>query len=225
MDENYTLKEENAKEAPSRPSQKQTAFKIGFGATLVILTLCCSLLSGCLGVLIGLKMSDQRLMLDNIIAQLKANNEDTLPSGQIAEAAARTIDSVVTVYGHYAKDESPVSISSGVVVAKTDDGEGYYIATCAHSVDGYSFISIGAPNGKAYWVETVGPDFETDLALLRANVSGLTVATPRDEAPYLGETIIAHGNPLGNVGLSTSFGIVSQVSSKVTINGVEQTLM
>lgn len=225
MEENYTPKEQNTEQASLPSSRKHTAFKIGFGTALVILTLCCSLLSGCLGVLIGLKISNQSLTLDSIIEQLKANNKDTLPSGQIAEAAAKTIDSVVTVYGHYSKDESPVSISSGVVVAKTDDGNGYYIVTCAHSVDGYPFISIGAPNGKAYWVETVGTDFETDLALLRANVSGLTVATPRSAAPYLGETIIAHGNPLGNVGLSTSFGIVSQVSAKVTISGVEQTLI
>ena len=204
--------------------RKQTAAKIGLWGIVLLLTLCCSLLAGCLGVFVGLKMYDQSLTLDSIIASLKANSKDTLPSGQIAEVATMTLDSVVTVYGFY--EEGVVSsVSSGVVIAKTDDAAGYYIATCCHGVDGFPLLSVGTAKGDRYTAEVVGIDFHTDIALLKVRANDLKVAKAREGAPYLGETIIAHGNPLGNVGISTSFGIVSQVEAKAVIGGAEQTLI
>ena len=209
------------------PSKKrgQTLAKLGLGGIILALTLCCSLLTGCLGVLVGLKMSDNSLTLDSIIEQLKANNKDTLPSGQIAEACAKTVDSVVTVYGQYTSGGTVHSVSSGVVIAKIDDEQTYLIATCCHGVDGYPVLSVETTAGDRYLAQIVGVDYTTDLALLEVQAPGLSVAKPRKEQPFLGETIIAHGNPLGSVGISTSFGIVSQVSSQVVIGGVEQTLI
>ena len=199
--------------------------KLGLGGIILALTLCCSLLSGCLGVLVGLRMSDNSLTLDSIIEQLKANHKDTLPSGQIAEACAKTVDSVVTVFGQYTGGGTVHSVSSGVVIAKIDDEQTYLIATCCHGVDGYPVLSVQTTAGDRYLAQIVGVDYTTDIALLEVQAPDLSVATPRQGQPFLGETIIAHGNPLGSVGISTSFGIVSQVSSQVVIGGAEQTLI
>ena len=209
---------------PATLTKRQTVAKLGVGTVLLCLLLCCSLLSGFLGVLIGLKISDKSLSLDSIIASLKANNKDTLPSGQIAEACAKTVDSVVTVYGMY-QENTVTSISSGVVVAKCEEDGGYYIATCCHCVDGFPILSVRTTKEQVWKAEKVGVDYHTDIALLKVYAPDMTVATPRESTPYLGETIIAHGNPVGGVGISTSFGIVSQVSANVTIGGVDQTLL
>lgn len=224
MDENQINRELESSPPPPISREKEIRAKAVYWSSLVVLILCCSLLSGCLGVLIGLKMSNNALTLDSIIAKLKANSKDTLPSGQIADAAAATINSVVTVYGHY-EETAAAGVSSGVVIAKEDNGQGYLIATCCHGVDGFASLSVATNSGERYVAELKGVDYQTDIALLRINAQDLQVATPRESTPYLGETVIAHGNPLGGVGISTSFGIVSQVSTKVVISGVEQQLI
>lgn len=217
--------EELQQDVSTQKHRGETWAKLGLGGIILALTLCCSLLAGCLGVWVGLRMSDDSLTLDSIIEQLKANHKDTLPSGQIAEACAKTVDSVVTVFGQYQNGGKVHSVSSGVVIGKAEHEQAYLIATCCHSVDGYPVLSVQTTAGESYLAHIVGVDYTTDIALLKVKCPDLPVASPRQGQPFLGETIIAHGNPLGSVGISTSFGIVSQVSSQVTIGGREQTLI
>jgi len=92
---------------------------------------------------------------------------------------------------------------SGFVIAP--DG---YILTNSHVVHAAGRIEISFMDGQSYPAERVGEDPATDLALVRANASGLAFASLGDSADLqAGQLVIAVGNPLG-FGSTVSTGVV-----------------
>ena len=102
----------------------------------------------------------------------------------------------------------------------TDGGADYRAG-----VEGYPYIRVHTDGGTDYRAELVGIDWMTDLALLRVTAQNLRVALPATYTPTMGEYIIALGNPLGNIGISASFGVIGRESCTVKVNGIAQQLM
>jgi S1-C subfamily serine protease len=93
---------------------------------------------------------------------------------------------------------------SGFVV--TPDG---YLLTNHHVVHGARELVASFTDGSAAEAHVVGSDAATDLAVLRAEVSGLPYCALGDSARLrVGQLVIAMGNPLGFES-SVSTGVVS----------------
>ncbi|MFP3569216.1 Do family serine endopeptidase [Paraburkholderia sp. SIMBA_030] len=103
------------------------------------------------------------------------------------------------------QQEQPASnLGSGVIVSS----EGY-ILTNQHVVDGADQIEIALADGRTTNAKVIGIDPETDLAVLKVNMTSLpTITLGRMDQTRVGDVVLAIGNPFG-VGQTVTMGIVS----------------
>jgi serine protease DegQ len=103
------------------------------------------------------------------------------------------------------QQEQPASnLGSGVIVSS----EGY-ILTNQHVVDGADQIEIALADGRTTNAKVIGTDPETDLAVLKVNMTNLpTITLGRMDQTRGGDIVLAIGNPFG-VGETVTMGIVS----------------
>ena len=93
-------------------------------------------------------------------------------------------------------------------------------------VEGASSYTVRTRNGESYTAKLVGADSKTDLAVLKIDTTGLTPAVFGDsDQLVVGETAVAIGNPLGELGGTVTSGIISALSREVTIDGQTMTLL
>jgi S1-C subfamily serine protease len=107
-------------------------------------------------------------------------------------------------------------VGSGIVMRS--DG---FILTNSHVVEGAKVVRVGLPGGKQYngriWKEA--PD--QDLALIKIEAAGLTVARiGNSDLIKLGQTAIAIGDPLGFSGTVT-VGTVGGVGRDIKVGNVK----
>jgi serine protease DegS len=96
------------------------------------------------------------------------------------------------------------SLGSGVIIS----AEGY-VLTNNHVIDGADEIQVALTDGRSASAIVVGTDPETDLALLKVNLTHLpTIVFARTEELRVGDVVLAIGNPFG-VGQTVTQGIVS----------------
>src|SRR6202162_4587696 len=102
-------------------------------------------------------------------------------------------------------EQPPASnLGSGVIVSS----EGY-ILTNQHVVDGADQIEVALADGRTSTAKVIGVDPETDLAVLKINMTNLPVITlGRMDQTRVGDVVLAIGNPFG-VGETVTMGIVS----------------
>jgi serine protease DegQ len=102
-------------------------------------------------------------------------------------------------------DQTPASnLGSGVIVSS----EGY-ILTNQHVVDGADQIEVSLADGRTSTAKVIGVDPETDLAVLKINMTNLpTITLGRMDQTRVGDVVLAIGNPFG-VGQTVTMGIVS----------------
>lgn len=106
--------------------------------------------------------------------------------------------------------ETQLSLGSGVIVSR----EGY-VLTNDHIVEGVSEIEVTLPDGRKVPAKIVGIDQETDLAVVRVNVQGLTPITfGQSESLRVGDIVLAIGNPF-SVGQTVTMGIVSALGREI----------
>lgn len=109
------------------------------------------------------------------------------------------------------------SLGSGVIV-----GTEGYVLTNNHVVEAADDIEVALNDGRNARAKVVGVDPESDLAVLKVELSGLpvvTFATP--DKLQVGDVVLAIGNPFG-VGQTVTMGIVSALGrSHLGINTFE----
>ncbi|AOJ23677.1 MULTISPECIES: Do family serine endopeptidase [Burkholderia] len=102
------------------------------------------------------------------------------------------------------QDEPAANLGSGVIVSP----EGY-ILTNQHVVDGADQIEVALADGRTATAKVIGSDPETDLAVLKINVTNLpTITLGRSDQSRVGDVVLAIGNPFG-VGQTVTMGIIS----------------
>ena len=110
---------------------------------------------------------------------------------------------------------------SGVIITK--DG---YVATNYHVVEGASGITVHVPDDGAYRASVVGVDPDQDLAVLKIDASGLTPAVLGDSSKLMvGQTALAVGNPLGELGGTVTAGIISALDREMSVEGQSMVLL
>ena len=176
-----------------------------------------------------------------IVPREAARLSATPPVLGFAEAAARSLPSVVNIYttkqvrnlhqpltddpafggrfglGEDDRTQSVSNLGSGVIVSP--DG---YILTNHHVIEAADEIQIALPDGRNLPAELVGTDPETDLAVLRVRATGLNAITfAQPDSLRIGDIVLAIGNPFG-VGQTVTMGIVSGLNrSHLGINTFE----
>lgn len=138
-----------------------------------------------------------------------------------SEVYAATVNSAVSInsssVGTNAFGQPVQAASSGSGFIITSDG---YIVTNHHVVKGATSVSVTLYNGQTYPATVVGGDSDYDVAVLKIEASGLQTVTFGKSADLnVGDTILAIGNPLGELTFSMSKGIVSCCDRAINVDG------
>ena len=156
------------------------------------------------------------------------SNQTTTPEGELTveQIAAKAADSVVEITTEGVSTDSAmrqvITQGAGSGVILSEDGK---IVTNNHVIDGASKITVTLKNGESYDATLVGTDSETDVALLKINATGLTPAEMGDsDSLQVGETAVAIGNPLGQLGGTVTNGIISALDRDITLEDQTMTL-
>ena len=137
-----------------------------------------------------------------------------------AEVYASTVNSVVSINSSATTNvfgQTVESASSGSGFVVTEDG---YIVTNHHVVDGATSVTVTLYNGETYPAAIIGGDSDYDLAVLKVEAEGLFPVTLGNSADVnVGDTVLAIGNPLGELTFSQSQGSVSSANRAINVNG------
>ena len=138
-----------------------------------------------------------------------------------AEVYASTVGSVVSINcsavstNIFGQRVESASSGSGFVI--TQDG---YIVTNHHVVASASSVKVTMYDGKEYSAAVVGSDSDYDVAVLKVETTGLQPVTLGNSADVnVGDTVLAIGNPLGELTFSMSQGIVSCCDRAINVSG------
>ena len=139
-----------------------------------------------------------------------------------AEVYASTVNSVVSINCSSTSTnifgQSTESASSGSGFIITSDG---YIVTNHHVISGASKISVTLHSGDTYDATVIGSDSDYDVAVLKVDAKDLTPVTLGDSTNVnVGDTVLAVGNPLGELTFSMSQGIVSCCDRAINVAGI-----
>ena len=151
---------------------------------------------------------------------ISATSDTGLSTAQVAEMVSPSVVVITTeqvVYSQwswYGQSQVESGAGSGVIISS--DG---YILTCAHVVSGASNITVSIGD-KDYPATLVGEDTTSDIAVVKVDATGLTPATVgNSDSLKVGESVMAVGNPLGELGGTVTSGIVSALNRSVSIQG------
>ena len=149
-----------------------------------------------------------------------SSSGSSLTTEQVADLVSPSVVVITTeqvVYSQwswYGQNQVESGAGSGVIISS--DG---YILTCAHVVDGASTITVTIGD-KDYTATLVGEDTTSDIAVIKIDADGLTPATVgNSDSLKVGQSVMAVGNPLGELGGTVTSGIVSALNRSVSIQG------
>lgn len=156
-----------------------------------------------------------------------ANSGSTGDALSVTEIAARVADSVVeittesTQYDTFMGQYVSEGAGSGVILSS--DG---YIVTNNHVIEGASTINVTLRDGTSYPATLVGTDSQGDIAVIKIDATGLQAATVgNSDSLQVGDTAVAVGNPLGQLGGTVTDGIISALDREIDLDGQTMTLL
>ena len=145
-----------------------------------------------------------------------------------AEVYASTVNSVVSINCSAVSTnifgQQTESASSGSGFIYTADG---YIVTNQHVVANASSINVTLYNGDTYPATLVGSDSDYDVAVLKIDAKDLPAVTLGSSTDVnVGDTVMAIGNPLGELTYSLTDGLISALDRLITTgSGNDSTTM
>ena len=149
-----------------------------------------------------------------------SSSGSSLTTEQVADLVSPSVVVITTeqvVYSQwswYGQNQVESGAGSGVIISS--DG---YILTCAHVVDGASTITVTIGDTD-YTATLVGEDTTSDIAVIKIDADGLTPATVgNSDSLKVGQSVMAVGNPLGELGGTVTGGMISALNRSVTIQG------
>ncbi len=222
-DGEFTEKKVNEikKEKKKNTFYKTTAFILSASLSL-------SLLGGYGGASIALKQQSSTntptLQQSNLTHTNNSASAEILSVSDVANEALKSVVEIRTesvTSDQYMQQYTSSGAGSGVILSQ--DG---YIATNYHVIDGANTITVRDYDGNEYKATLVGSDEKTDLAVLKIEATGLSPVTFGDSSSLkVGDTAIAIGNPLGELGGTVTTGIISALDREIQINNETMTLL
>ena len=219
-----------APEAPKKPRKKKKS-NVARSAVALALAAAMGFAGGFVGARVGntgskvvIQQVERSSSSDGSSAAGSAISSSGMTTSQVAEMVSPSVVVITTeqvVYSQwswYGQNQVESGAGSGVIISS--DG---YILTCAHVVSGASQITVTIGDTD-YTATVVGEDDTSDVAVLKIDATGLTPATVGDsESLAVGDSVLAVGNPLGELGGTVTSGIVSALNRSVTIQGSSST--
>ena len=144
-----------------------------------------------------------------------------------AEVYAKNVNSTVGItvgitYNYWGYKTNAAASGSGFIASP--DG---FIVTNYHVIEGANSIEVTMYDDSCYEAEVVGFDRDNDIAILKVEAEGLTPVIFGDsDNMNVGDTVIAIGNPLGELTFSLTQGVISALGREVTLeDGVTMDLI
>jgi serine protease Do len=199
---------------------------------IVALALCCSLVGGAVGAggvyaatrLTGANATSASaastiLEGERAAAVLNVAQIDTSKVMTPAEVYAANVNSTVGITTSITTNwwgYQTTSAASGSGFILTEDG---YILTNYHVIEGSSSITVTLYDDTSYEATLVGYDESNDIAVLKVDATGLAPVVLGDSDDLnVGDTVVAIGNPLGELTFSLTQGAVSALNRQVTLS-------
>ena len=219
----YTNERKNVRRTSNRRNHRRNSR----GATLLAaLMLVCAL---AIGSVFALNAAPKAASAEATQAQVGAPVIDTSPAIYVAEKNANSVVGIITnTQGwdrSYGVQDRMLAQGSGVVIA-----EGGYVLTNYHVIEDGNAFQVLLPSGDKVDATVAGADSNLDLAVLKVTDQAdklVPVSIGSSEAMKVGSTVIAIGNPGGEVLANTvTQGIISalqrtSVSSNNTTRNVD----
>ena len=213
---------------PPKKRRKHSGGRIARSAVALVLAAAMGFAGGFVGARVGNagnKVVIQQVeRTDSSAASGTAVSSSGMTTSQVSEMVSPSVVVITTeqvVYSQwswYGQNQVESGAGSGVIISS--DG---YILTCAHVVSGASQITVTIGDTD-YTATVVGEDDTSDVAVLKIDTTGLTPATVGDsDSLSVGDSVLAVGNPLGELGGTVTSGIVSALNRSVTIQGTSST--
>lgn len=213
---------------PPKKRRKHSGGRIARSAVALVLAAAMGFAGGFVGARVGNagnKVVIQQVeRTDSSAASGTAVSSGGMTTSQVSEMVSPSVVVITTeqvVYSQwswYGQNQVESGAGSGVIISS--DG---YILTCAHVVSGASQITVTIGDTD-YTATVVGEDDTSDVAVLKIDATGLTPATVGDsDSLSVGDSVLAVGNPLGELGGTVTSGIVSALNRSVTIQGTSST--
>ena len=205
--------------------KKKSGYKI-LAAVLVVCSFAMAVAGGfAFGAVYGSKTGPAQTGLADIpTVNTSLSAYSTYSVAGVAEKAADSVVEIVTESvktGSFMGQYITEGAGSGVIM--TVDG---YIVTNNHVIDGASKITVTLRSGEQYDAKLIGTDKNTDLAVIKIDADGLSPATfGNSDSLVVGETAVAIGNPLGQLGGTVTDGIISALDREIEIDGQVMTLL
>lgn len=211
--------------------------KAGNTGKVVALALTCSLLGGVAGAaLTGNPSAEIKAPAQNNSGILMGQRENTrinihtLDTSKLmtpAEVYAVNVNSTVGITTSVTTNfwgYQTTSAASGSGFVFTNDG---YILTNYHVVEDSDSITVRLYNGESFSAALVGFDQSNDVAVLKIEAKDLTPVILGDsDNMNVGDSVVAIGNPLGELTFSLTAGAVSALDREITMStGVTMNLM
>ena len=224
-----------AQPQPSAPVPEQKK-KSGKAGKIVALLLACALVGGGSGFGAAALMqknaaaqpqsttqasSDASVMLEakRQAAALRVASVDTGKVLTPSEVYAQNVNSTVGITtsittNYFGYQTTSAAAGSGFIL--TQDG---YILTNYHVVEGSNSIKVTTYDGTSYDAQLIGYDESNDIAVLKIDASDLTPVVLGDsDTLNVGDSVVAIGNPLGELTFSLTTGVVSALDRPVTLS-------
>ena len=201
----------------------------------VILVLCCSLLSSAMGVGGVLLMQHlqaeeveelpeqdisyimQGVRENSVIEMVKVETGKLMTPAEVYAANVNSTVGITTSVTTNFWGYQSTSAASGSGFIISDDG---YILTNFHVIEDSSSISVSMYNGESYDATLIGYDESNDIAVLKINAEGLAPVILGDSNNLnVGDSVVAIGNPLGELTFTLTSGTISAKDREVTLSG------
>lgn len=226
---NFTGYQYTVSQAPQAPKKKQHRG----GAWVVALALCFAILGGAIGG------GTVWLLTHNNTTSAGGSSSTTIQQGRhenvtvdineietgklmtAAEVYAKNVNATVGIQTSITSTnlwgQQTTSAASGSGFILTADG---YIVTNYHVIQNANSVTVSTYGGASYNAKIVGYDEGNDLAVLKIEATGLSpVVLGSSEKLNVGDTVLAIGNPLGELTFSLTTGVVSALNREVTFSG------
>ena len=210
-----------------RPRKKQSFFKSTAAKVIAIVLACAIIGTGCGfgGAALYRSSTRQTVTLqqsDRAPVTVSVKQVDGQTKMEPAEVYASTVNSVVSINttatagtNIFGQTVETASAGSGFIISS--DG---YIVTNYHVVKGATSVKVTLYSGDTYDATVIGGDSDYDVAVIKINAGGLPAVTLGNRADVtVGDTVLAIGNPLGELTFSMSQGIVSCCDRAINVDG------
>ena len=200
----------------------------------IILVLVCSLLSGAMGVGGVLLMQHlqtkeapeiqepdisyimQGVRENSVIEMVEVETGKLMTQAQVYAANVNSTVGITTsvTTNYWGFQSTSAASGSGFIIS--DDG---YILTNFHVIEDSSHISVSMYNGDSYDATLIGYDESNDIAVLKIDAEGLAPVILGDSNNLnVGDSVVAIGNPLGELTFTLTSGAISAKDREVTLS-------